>query len=125
MKADEGEPRLVVERRYDRYSYLRDLTVSFEGRTEEIKLRTPDISPYGMFINTDYLFPEGSTLLIRFCLPITHRQVHARGEVRYSLPGVGVGVRFIEISPEDQRAIDDEIFKAAYSPVADEHLRGS
>ncbi len=66
MKSERDEPKLVVERQYDRYSYLRDLTVSFEGRTEEIKLRTPDISPYGMFINTDYLFPEGSTLLNRF-----------------------------------------------------------
>jgi hypothetical protein len=32
-----------------------------------------------------------------------------RGEVRYCLPGVGVGVEFIDISPEARHAIDEEM----------------
>jgi hypothetical protein len=35
--------------------------------------------------------------------------VKARAEVRYCLAGVGVGVEFIDISPEAQRAISEEM----------------
>jgi hypothetical protein len=34
--------------------------------------------------------------------------VQARGEVRYSVPGVGVGVQFIDISENAIRSIEQE-----------------
>jgi c-di-GMP-binding flagellar brake protein YcgR len=125
VKEDKNKPRPVVERQYERFSYLRDLAISCEGRTEQIKLRTPDISPFGMFVNTDYLFPEDAILLIRFTLPFTRHQVRARGKVRYSLPGVGIGIQFVEISAEDQHAIDKEIYAAACTPEGDDSHQGS
>lgn len=113
MTAGRSNPKVIIDRQRERYSYLQDLTVKYEGRTEKIMVRTPDISPSGMFINTSQLFPEGAILQISFLLPKTQARVKSRCEVRFALPGVGVGVEFVDISPEDQRAINNEIISAA------------
>jgi hypothetical protein len=36
-------------------------------------------------------------------------QTKTRAEVRYCLSGVGVGVEFIDLAPEAQRAIEEEM----------------
>ncbi|HKQ86841.1 MAG TPA: PilZ domain-containing protein [Candidatus Acidoferrales bacterium] len=92
-----------------RFSSLRDLSVTYEGHSEDVVTRPPDISTRGMFINTTRVFPEGAVLNVRFRLAISGHEVRSRAEVRYCLPGVGVGVEFIDILPEDVRAIEREI----------------
>ncbi|HKS80392.1 MAG TPA: PilZ domain-containing protein [Candidatus Acidoferrales bacterium] len=88
---------------------VRDLSVNYEGRSEHIPARPPDLSTRGMFINTARIFPEGAILNVSFRLHRTSAQISARCEVRYCLPGVGVGVEFIEISSEAIRQIESEI----------------
>ncbi len=95
-----------IERRYSAY---RDLAVTYEGHSEEIPVRAPDISTRGIFINTPRPFPLGAVLCIEFCLTRPDFVVKTRGEVRYCLPGVGVGVEFIDISPDAERAIEEEM----------------
>jgi len=92
-----------------RFSSLRDLSVTYEGHSEDIVTRPPDISTRGMFINTTRVFPEGAVLNVRFRLALSGHEVQSRAEVRYCLPGVGVGVEFIDISRESVRAIEKEI----------------
>lgn len=92
-----------------RFSSLQDLSVTYEGGSEEIAARPPDISTRGMFINTVQNFPIGSVLTIRFKLALSGAPVHTRGEVRYCLPGVGVGVEFVGITPAAVRAIEAEL----------------
>ncbi len=92
-----------------RYTPLRDLSLVYEGHSIDIPLRSPDISAQGMFINTSHQFPQGAVLIVSFRLPWTNNKITARCEVRYSLPGVGIGVEFVEISPEAQRAIEEEL----------------
>src|ERR1700694_2004362 len=100
----------TLSRQEERYNgYVRSLTVTYEGSTEDITLRAPDISPRGMFINTPNHLPEGAVLNVSFQLPRSNFEVIARCEVRYCLPGVGIGVEFVEISSEAQRAIEEEI----------------
>jgi hypothetical protein len=97
-------------RREDRFNgYVRNLSVVYEGSMEDITFRAPDISPRGMFINTPNHLPEGAVLRVSFQLPRSNYEVLARCEVRYCLPGVGIGVEFVEISREAQRAIEEEI----------------
>ena len=62
-----------------------------------------------MFIQTTRRFPEGAVLKIRFRLARSLYEVTARGEVRYCLPGVGIGIEFVEISAEARRAIKEEL----------------
>jgi len=38
---------------------LTELSMIYEGATEEVAVRPPDLSPHGMFINTANEFPEG------------------------------------------------------------------
>jgi hypothetical protein len=101
----QGFPRRLEPR----YAAHRELAVTYEGHSEEIPVRAPDISPRGIFINTSQSFPEGAVLCIEFRLARTDVQVKTRAEVRYYLAGVGVGVQFIDLPPETQRAIEEEM----------------
>jgi hypothetical protein len=92
-----------------RISTLRELSVTYEGYSEDVALRPPDISTRGMFINTTCNFPEGAVLNVHFRLGQTGAEVNTRAEVRYCLPGVGVGIEFVDISEEAVRAIEREI----------------
>src|SRR5689334_22812134 len=88
-----------------RHSCCADLQVVYEGFGRHVEVRAPDISPQGMFINTPQAFPQGTVLKIRFRLGHSGRLIQARSEVRYCLPGVGVGVEFVDITDEMRNAI--------------------
>jgi hypothetical protein len=92
-----------------RFSCLRELSVTYEGHSEDVITRPPDISTEGMFLNTNRTFPEGAVLNVRFRLAHSGIEIQSRAEVRYCLAGVGVGVEFIKISPRAVLAIKDEI----------------
>jgi hypothetical protein len=98
----------------ERYSSLRDLSVVYEGHSDTIATRPPDISTRGMFINTPRHFPEGAVLNVRFRLARTGVEVQSRCEVRYCLDGVGVGVEFVNISPKAALAIEQELHPAVH-----------
>lgn len=100
---------LTPPRESQRYAHYRDLSISYEGTSMNIPVRAPDISTRGMFINTAQRFPEGSVLRIGFRLSRTNVTVMARGEVRYCLAGVGVGIEFIALPDETRRAIEREV----------------
>ena len=102
-------------RQRNRYTFLAELALVYEGTSEEIPVGLPNISPQGMFINTLKQFPVGAILKVRFRLSRSGAVVHTRAEVRYCLPDVGIGIEFLEISPEDRRAIEDEIQRAGLS----------
>lgn len=99
----------TAQRLAPRISAIRDLSVDYEGYSESIVTRPPDISTRGMFINTSRVFPEGAVLNVQFCLAISGVEIRSRAEVRYCLAGVGVGVEFVEISSEAISAIEHEI----------------
>ena len=85
---------------------IASISVYYEGNTEELASRPPDVSRQGMFISTARVFPEGAVLNLKFRLAISGAEIATRCEVRYCLPGVGVGVEFIGISPEAVRDIE-------------------
>ena len=98
------------DQRYEpRVPGLRQITISYEGRDEQIRVKPPDLSIHGMFVSTSTSFPEGTVLNLRFQLAHSGMEVEARGEVRYCLPGVGVGVEFIGVSHEAEQKIAREI----------------
>jgi len=96
-------------RQCDRHPHLRELSLVYEGRPDVVCIHPPDISTQGMFINTSLRYPEGTVLKLRFRLARTCVEIFARGEVRYCLPGVGIGVQFLELEDESARAIEEEI----------------
>ena len=102
-----------ARRRENRHSYLSELSVLYEGFSEDICVRPPDLSPRGMFINTREEYPQGAVLKLRFRLVRSGVVIETRGEVRYCLKGVGVGVEFFGITPEAARAIEEEVGEVA------------
>jgi len=98
----------VSVRSGQRYSMYRELALTYEGSSENVPVRAPDVSIYGMFINTAQSFPEGAVVKVHFTLSKTNYEVDIRAEVRYCLPGVGIGVEFIDVTPEAQSKIEQE-----------------
>lgn len=96
---------------------LRDITVNYEGHSEEIAVRPPDVSCRGMFISTTHRFPEGAVLNLKFRLALTGAEIRTRAEVRYCLIGVGVGVEFVGISRQATTEIEREINLCARQPA--------
>jgi hypothetical protein len=92
-----------------RVNSLREITVSYEGRDEQIVVKPPNLSTSGMFINTGRTFPQGAVLSLRFSLLLTGVEIETRCEVRHCQRGVGVGVEFIGLTAGDLKMIEREI----------------
>lgn len=99
----------ISTRDNSRHSGYKDLSIVFEGSSQAIPVRVPDISTRGMFINTARYFPQGAVLKVGFRLARTNVEILVRAEVRYCLEGVGIGIEFIDISDEQQDAIEAEL----------------
>jgi hypothetical protein len=98
-----------TERLALRIHSIRQIAVQYEGTEERIISRVPDVSTTGMFINTSRQYAEGAVLNLSFCLALSGLEVNVRGEVRYSLPGVGVGVQFVDIPENAIHSIEREL----------------
>ena len=100
-------------RREPRIQPLSELHLSYEGDSHEVPIRPPDLSLHGMFVNTTTHFPEGAVLNLRFRLTRSDVEVQTRGEVRYCLAGIGIGIEFVELGKAAAQAIEREL--KAYS----------
>ncbi|HWS98970.1 MAG TPA: PilZ domain-containing protein [Pyrinomonadaceae bacterium] len=106
---DGGERSAQDERRlHDRARLIVD--VHFNGEDATGVASTKDISLGGLYMNTQASLPEGALLTLRIPLG-GERQIVVSGEVMYSNPGRGVGVRFRELSDEDRRLMESELPK--------------
>ncbi|MCA1633509.1 MAG: PilZ domain-containing protein [Acidobacteria bacterium] len=92
-------------RRFERSRIIID--VFFDGADLTGVASTQDISPGGLYMNTQTEIPEGALLTLR--LPLSDRDVVCNAEVIYSNPGRGVGVNFQGLSEEDRAAIESAL----------------
>lgn len=77
--------------------------VECEGAGSRFQTRISDLSADGAFIDAVTSYPEGSTLTLKFA--IGSRQITTTAEVRYRMPQIGMGVRFIEMTADDREVI--------------------
>ena len=89
-------------RRYERSRLIID--VFFNGADLTGVAGTKDISPGGLYMNTQAEIPEGSVLTLR--IPLAGRDIICNGEVVYSNTGRGVGVNFQGLSDEDRAYLE-------------------
>ena len=93
-------------RNYDRARLIVD--VFFDGKDVTGVASTKDISPGGLYMNTQAEIPEGTLLLIR--IPFhSDAQVVCNAVVVYSNPGRGVGLRFQGLSDEVREILEREV----------------
>ena len=98
-----------VERRRASRVLYRDLKIVCDGMGDVVCERSPDLTTRGMFINTPRTYPTGAQLQLRFDLLRTGVSVQTLGDVRYCLPGIGVGVHFVDLPEEARAAIEKEL----------------
>ena len=96
--ADESNMPADDRRQHDRSRLIVD--VYFDGADGTAVASTKDISPGGLYMNTQTALPEGGLLTLR--LPFAEGDVIINAEVVYSNPGLGVGVRFHGLSDKDR-----------------------
>ena len=93
-------------RNYDRSRLIVD--VFFDGKDVTGVASTKDISPGGLYMNTQAELPEGALLLIR--IPFRQdAQVVCNAVVVYSNPGRGVGLKFQGLSDEVKALLEREV----------------
>ncbi|HEY5648107.1 MAG TPA: PilZ domain-containing protein [Nitrospiria bacterium] len=78
---------------------------------EKKKRRLNDISEEGMFITTPEAFMKGSILDLSFRLFNDEKPIAVKGEVRYIEEGEGMGIRFVDLKPEDRERIRNFVKK--------------
>lgn len=103
----EADEQLHEERRsHDRSRLIVD--VFFNGEDATGIASTKDIGLGGLYMNTKAALPEGALLTIR--IPFSDdQQVVVNGEVVYSNPGHGVGVRFHGLTAENRALMEREL----------------
>lgn len=94
-------------RHFDRRRLIVD--VFFDGADATGVASTKDISPGGLYMNTQSEIPEGSLLTLR--LPFPEGDVVVNAEVVYSNPGRGVGVRFSGLADKDRALMEESLAK--------------
>ena len=104
--ADEVFQSQDERRAYDRARLIVD--VFFDGQDVTGVASTKDISPGGLYLNTQTNFPVGAMLHVR--IPFRpDAEVVCRAEVIYSEPGRGVGLRFTDVSDEGRAILEREL----------------
>lgn len=96
-------------RAHDRQRLIVD--VHFDGEEVTGVASTKDISPGGLYMNTQAVIPEGAMLLVR--IPFRRdSEIVCRAEVVYSEPGRGLGVRFRDLTDEARAVLEHELANA-------------
>jgi hypothetical protein len=95
-------------RAHDRSRLIVD--VFFDGQDVTGIASTKDISPGGLYMNTQANIPQGAFLMVR--IPFGNDvQVVCNAEVIYSNPGQGVGLRFHDVPDEVRATLEREVSK--------------
>jgi len=105
---DQSEEVAIDERRhYDRSRLL--VEVHFEGGEATGVASAQDMSLGGLYMSTQADIAVGATLDLR--IPLAGQHVVVKGDVVYSNPGHGVGVRFHRLSNEAREVMERELPK--------------
>ncbi|MBI3995317.1 MAG: PilZ domain-containing protein [Nitrospirae bacterium] len=96
MHSDSGGER----RKYRRVTIFQEMFFGDRGVR-----KMDDISEQGMFITTSDVFMKGSILDLKFRLFNDDQPIAVKAEVRYVQEGMGMGVRFMNLKPEDRERI--------------------
>jgi uncharacterized protein (TIGR02266 family) len=99
--------RLVEHKKGDRRKFPRvRLATQVECEAAMLLTFSRDVSAGGMFVETKTPLPTGAILTLRFNLD-DHTSVVAKGVVTYQVKKFGMGVHFLDMSPEDRKNIED------------------
>ena len=98
-----AEPSQSERREEKRISYVCEVECHGAG-LGRLVTRINDLSISGAFIDSTTCYASGTVLDLRF--RINNVTIETSAEVRYSSPGKGMGVRFLDLKPEYATALE-------------------
>jgi uncharacterized protein (TIGR02266 family) len=84
-----------------------------------------DVSRGGMFIETREPYAIGSRISLRFNMEKESPAVVATGVVTYQVDKLGMGVQFVDMSPEDRQRIQNYVAANLLRPAAKKRVRAA
>lgn len=103
--------RLTEQRRYPR----KPLVTQVEHAAGSFLGLSRDISVGGMFIASEEGLPAAARARLRFNLEDGGAVLTVTGEVVYGVEKLGIGVRFLDLTPEDRNRIDIYVTRGSAS----------
>lgn len=90
------------QRKYERFPFREDILV------DGAKLCTSmDISEGGLYISSIQCFDQNSVISVT--IPFKGEKLTVKARVQYCQPGIGMGVKFIDLNDEQKAAIEQLI----------------
>jgi len=111
-------PETGNTRRHPRVQSPKGLFVAWEAGLQRNVSRMETLSLGGLFIRTSAPPPVGS--MIRILIDMPSGEVRVRAIVRRVAPGLGMGIEFLFMAPEDRARLNHQLkllFKQLESPA--------
>jgi hypothetical protein len=98
---------MTENRQSRRVAYACEVTCTGVGGTgvSPLNPRISDLSATGAFIDCMTQIPQGSQLKLKFDLG--GRAITTSAVVAHAMPAFGMGVKFVDLSEEDRKAIEE------------------
>lgn len=110
--------RLLVERRRSlRYSVCTAIEIREADSSAPSRGNTTDVSLGGCYVAALFPLPAGAT--VDFTLWITDGNIKGHGSVQTCHPGVGMGIKFIDLTYQATRRLDDYLRASVSVPPAE------
>jgi len=100
-----SDPDSHGRRRHSRYAFTATVETVEPESQARIEGRTSDLSRGGCYVDTINSFPTGSIVKMRLTKEM--RSFEAQAEVVYSLPGMGMGVKFKDADPDQLWTLEE------------------
>lgn len=104
LLAENGEnttpPVFCEHRRYPRGNITVAVTAIEPQSQTELQSHTSDLSRGGCYLDTMSPLPAGTEIFL--CLTMDGSSFHAKARVIHSQAGIGMGLSFTELAPEDR-----------------------
>ena len=109
IPAAEPPPRVgksgKENRQYRRIPFAVDILVN-----RAILMKAIDLSQGGLYVHTGRAFVPGSVIELE--LPLGEQKIYVKGCVQHNQNGVGVGIKFVDLSNEHHTAIFEYLHRA-------------
>ncbi len=96
-------------REYERFPFREDILLDGTNLCTSM-----DISEGGLYISAIQIFPKDSVLDVT--IPFKGDKITVKARVQYCQPGIGIGIKFIELNAEQKSKINELIGSLKNSP---------